>query len=308
MNVQPSDRRILILDSAADSWRLQQRALGEAGFQLIIEGPEYGTTHEVMQRHNPDLLLVSAANLFRNGGSIRNETQFEIARIKTALTGPSPVEEYFSQCIEAGVYHYLADPATIEPQDFRVFVENILYPQKAFGLSRYVRNSDESKTLSVGSSAEKSAAIQEAEAFYSRFKADGDVTDVRLALAEIVNNAFYHAFTNADGSEKYVHGGPVELGSGEQVKIEFARNDRFFGCSISDNQGNAEPAAILEAILRQFSRTGLLDTTGRGLFLAHSVSDRMIINLEPRRRFQVVLLFGSHPMPEPKPFFLNIVT
>lgn len=115
--------------------------------------------------------------------------------------------------------------------------------------------------------------------------------EIRLILEETLNNALFHAFRTPDGREKYSVETLEAIAPGERISVELGLDSKTIAVAVSDNQGTLSRDTVLSKIERQLSIKGLLDQSGRGLYLTYSLSGRLIFNLKPARGTELVALF-----------------
>ncbi len=134
----------------------------------------------------------------------------------------------------------------------------------------------------------------------------GVAGDMRLLVDEIVTNAIYHAPSFPDGTEKYEEFTEVNLEPHEYVYLECGFDPEKYGLTVVDNMGRLTKDTVLYKIERQMSGEGVLDDSGRGLHMSRLFSDRMIINIEPKIKTEVILInYFSHKYRGYKPLYIN---
>ncbi|MGB9691482.1 MAG: ATP-binding protein, partial [Candidatus Sumerlaeaceae bacterium] len=206
------------------------------------------------------------------------------------------------------IFCVLVKTIPLDFDELQLAVENLLVPAKAFGLARYLRPPCDIREKVIQTLADKQMMMEEALELFRRYRPhDTDISQIRLAFEELINNAIYHAFRRATGDEKYKLGAFERLERGEVIRVEFGADKRFVGCSVTDNQGTMEEGTVMKKIERQITQEGLLDESGRGLYLTRTLSDKMIINIHPHVATQLILLFAHRDRPKIKPFYLNLV-
>ena len=174
-----------------------------------------------------------------------------------------------------------------------------------FGLSRYLN--EDGKVLEeicIKSTTEaKEARERIADTFAEKFGTSGDM---KLILDEIITNAIYHAPTLQNGTEKYQEFMDVELEDHEYIYIEYGYDMEKYGVAVSDYQGRLTKETVLYKINRQITGEGLLDDSGRGIHMSRLFADRMIINIDPNKRTEVVIInYFSNKYRGYKPLYLN---
>ena len=124
---------------------------------------------------------------------------------------------------------------------------------------------------------------------------------------EIVNNAFFHAFQDSDGKPLHGKDSGGDLLEGENVTVEHGHDEHAFGFAVTDNAGTLTTDGFLAKIERQVTQDGLLDEDGRGFFLARAFSSRLVVNIEPEVRTQIIVIFNRIGDQTHKPLYLNLV-
>lgn len=209
----------------------------------------------------------------------------------------------------ARIYNVLPRTAISHDEDLSTVVENLIHPPRAFGLERHLFKPEAIHRFPLRSTHDKRAAVEQIAAYFRRFRShETDVHEIRLAIEEMINNSIYHGFKDrATGAPNYQLGVPLELEENHLVEIEFGRDRDHFGCLVRDSGGTMDPSRMLDRLARQASLEGLMDTSGRGLYLARNLSDRMIVNIHPGRMTEVVLLFSERRRRVAKPLLFNVV-
>lgn len=254
-----------------------------------------------------DAILIDMA-MPPSGLDIAARVRKTFPHIPIGLLVASEYEHHFVSLNKYDIFTVIVRTAPLDFDELQVAVENMIYPAKAFGLRRYLRAPAEVHEKVILSLTDKQAMMEEALEFFRRFRPhDTDVSQIRLAVEELINNAIYHAFRRATGDEKYKLGAFDHLDRGEQIFVEFGCDKRYLACSVTDNQGTLDVPTVMKKLERQITQEGILDERGRGLYLTRTLSDKMIINIHPTVRTQIILLFAHRKNSKIKPFYLHHV-
>ena len=105
------------------------------------------------------------------------------------------------------------------------------------------------------------------------------IHDIRLAAEELIDNCLRHAFRDDLEHEKASLQSPQGQEASESINIRFGANEELFALAVTDNGGSLARSTILQRIFNQISLAGLLDESGRGLFLVYTTADRLIQRL-----------------------------
>jgi anti-sigma regulatory factor (Ser/Thr protein kinase)/ActR/RegA family two-component response regulator len=232
----------------------------------------------------------------------------ENPHLRIALLTVHEYEEHFSALRRHEIHTVIVKASPFDFDELLVAVENMVHPLRSLGLQRYLRDPLQVRDHRVGSLAEKQKMMEEAIGFFRRYRPhETDINQIRLAFEELINNAIYHAFRKSSGVEKYRMGTFETLNQGEEIYVEFGFDKRFLGCSVTDNQGTLEIETVMKKMERQITLEGLMDESGRGIYLTRTLCDRMIINLRPGVLTQVVLLFSHRLSSRIRPLYVNVI-
>ena len=134
----------------------------------------------------------------------------------------------------------------------------------------------------------------------------GDARDMRLVLDEIITNAIMHAPATADGSDKYRRISEITLQPEEYVEVECGFDKEKYGVSIIDRKGRLKKETVLHKMERHISGAGVLDESGRGIHLSRLFADRLVINIDPGRKTEVIVMNYLTPSYRGhKPLYIN---
>jgi len=134
----------------------------------------------------------------------------------------------------------------------------------------------------------------------------GNVRDMELVLDEAITNAVYHAPSATDGTKKYKSYSPITLEPDEYVYVECGCDREKYGVSVTDRKGRLKKETVLYKMERHISGAGVLDESGRGIHISRLFADRMIINIDPGKRTEVILMNYLEPRYQGfKPLYIN---
>jgi anti-sigma regulatory factor (Ser/Thr protein kinase) len=185
-------------------------------------------------------------------------------------------------------------------------VNNLLEPASAFGLERYMDPLCKLNQLVVRSSDDIMVAFGTLQKFLHRNKIE-HANDLLTAVIEALTNAVYHVAKLPDGSLKYEKGQKIErLEEAEYVYVYFGQDLESIGIAIVDQGGRMTAEEILYWLERNISGAGLMDTHGRGVYLMHRLVDRVLINIAPGQRTEIIILDYFNRTPNlNKPIYIN---
>ncbi len=272
----------------------------------LLDSPTPADAREKL-KHNPVDLVISDIKLpDEDGFSLLQHVRDTYPDTKTALITAYRVEDYIRKCKETGIYNIIVKSVPFNFEELSNVINNLLHPDSAFGLKNYLKASTEMQTLTIKNSKDIMAVFDHLKNYFGTLPVR-NVNNLATAMIEALTNAVYHAAKHPDGSLKYKKGEPIEaLDSGEFVTVTFAQDGEKVGVSILDRGGQISAEDVLYWLYRNFTGAGILDTHGRGVFLMHTLVDRLIINIDPKQRTELIFLdFFNEDFSNNKPLYIN---
>ena len=252
-------------------------------------------------------LLISDINMpGEDGFSLIHFVQKTYPKTKTAMITAYKIEDYVRNAKKSGIFNIIAKTAPFNFDELSNVVDSLLDPATAFGLETYMDPRCELGQVVIRGSDDIGVAFGALQQFLET-NAVENPNDLLTALIEAITNAVYHVAKLPDGSLKYEKGQAIErLEENETVTLLFGRDDERIGMAIVDQGGRITADEILYWLDRNISGAGLMDTHGRGVYLIHSLVDRVLINIAPGQRTEIIMLnyFNSHYRAN-KPLYIN---
>ncbi|HUI92846.1 MAG TPA: response regulator [Chitinivibrionales bacterium] len=294
--------RILIVD---DEITIRTMLLDFLEGRYEVATAENADTALALCEKRPFDMVISDINMpGMKGPELLAEIKRRSPGTRTVLITAYNVDDYIRLARKSGVSNIIPKTSPFNFPELDALVDGLL-TGNIFGIGRYLLPQH---TLlgefCIRSSAE-AREVREA-AVNLLTKRLGGAGDMQLVLDEIVTNAVYHAPTFPDGTEKYEEFSDVALSPQEYVRLECAFDAEKYGVAVIDNRGRLTKDTVLYKIERQLSGAGAFDDSGRGLHMSRLFSDRMIINIEPKKKTEVILInYFSHKYRGYKPLYIN---
>jgi CheY-like chemotaxis protein len=225
------------------------------------------------------------------------------ATVTVLMTGYN-TNDYLDQALENGVSNIISKTVPFNFNEIETLIEALL-AEAIFGLKRYLLDDGVVfQNFVVRSSAEAHTVRDDVtRLFVAKF---GTAGEMNLILDEIITNALYHAPVGPDGNRKYQAFDEIRLEDHEFIEVECGFDSEKYGVSVVDPSGRLSKRTVLEKIHRQVSGKGVLDEHGRGIHMSRLFSDRMIINIKPMVRTEVILMNYFTPKYHGyKPLYIN---
>ncbi|MBN1306892.1 MAG: response regulator [Chitinispirillaceae bacterium] len=283
--------RLMLLDYLENTYTIETAETGKAAL-------------DILEKQSFDLVISDINMPGISGPQLLAEIRSRYPRTKTALITAYNIDEYIRTAKEYSITNII--PKTV-PFNFSEldFIVRGLVTGEIFGITRYLLEDGTIIEKHVITSTADARRLQDhlIELFQEKF---GTAGDMKLILDEIITNAIYHAPVHEDGTEKYQEFSDITLEPHEYIAIEWGYDSEKYAVSITDSQGRLTKETVLYKIERQITGEGLLDDSGRGIHMSRLFADRMIINIDPNKKTEVILInYFSNKYRGYKPLYIN---
>jgi CheY-like chemotaxis protein len=259
---------------------------------------------EMVRREDFDLVISDINMPGIKGPELLGEIKKMKPATKIMLMTAYNVDEYIRIAKEYNISNIIPKTVPFNYDEIDSLVEGIL-TENVFGLERYLNQDGQIAKQFIISTSKQGSEVREelTNQIIDRF---GAVGDIKLILDEIITNAIYHAPANADGTPKYEEYAPVSLEPSEYVYVTWGFDEEKYGVSIVDNQGGLSKDTALFKIDRHVRGEGMLDDSGRGIHMSRLFADRMIINIKPGSKTEVIIMnYFSSKYRGYRPLYIN---
>jgi DNA-binding NarL/FixJ family response regulator len=248
------------------------------------------TAKEAMAQHTFDLVISDYLMPEEDGFCFLSNVKKNYPDTRVVIITAYRLDDFIEKVKETGIYNIIAKTVPFNFEELSLVIDGLLKPGHTFGLERYLSPDTEISEFTISRSEHIVEAFTTLRAFMEANQV-AEVDDLSTALMEAITNGVYHASKNDQGEDKYKKGSKIiELEPHEYVTVRYGRDDERIGISISDQGGQLTAEDCFYWLFRNFSGEGLLDTSGRGLFLMHSLADRFSININPGKQTEFILL------------------
>ncbi len=285
--------RMMLYDYLENSYRVEIAENGEQALSL-------------MKKDSYDLVISDINMPGMSGPQLLSEVRKQYSNTKTALITAYNIDEYIKTARDYLITNIIPKTVPFNFAELDSIIHGLLTGD-IFGLSRHLlQDGRKVDRLCIRSTKEAREAREHIESVFNRkFGSSGDM---RLILDEIITNAMYHAPRREDGEEKYREFTDITLEPDEYIDIEYGYDTEKYGVSVNDYLGRLTGEVVLSKIERQITGEGLLDDSGRGIHMSRLFADRMVINIDPNKRTEVVLInYFSNKYRGYKPLYINVL-
>jgi CheY-like chemotaxis protein len=283
--------RTMLSDFLEDTYDIYTAENGEMGLALC--------------KNRPFDMVISDVNMpVMKGPEFLHEVRKILPSAAVALITAYNIDTYIHTARQYDICNIIPKTSPFNFTELGLLIEGLL-TRNIFGLARYLLPEHTMlESFCVRSSREAKTVREAVTAMFIRKL--GDAGNMKLILDEIITNAIYHAPTLPDGTEKYREFAEIKLKPEEFVSIECGYDSEKYGISVIDNMGRLTKETVLHRIDRQITGEGILDDSGRGIHMSRLFSDRMIINIAPKMKTEIIFMnYFSHKYRGYKPLYIN---
>lgn len=279
----------------------------EANYTLTIDpSPNPADAKDKLAKQPYDLVITDINMPGEDGFSLIQHIRQQYPKTKTAMITAYQVEDYVRNAKKTGVFNIIAKTAPFNFDELSTVVNNLLDPSSAFGIERYLDPHCKLAQIVIKNSDDIMVAFNALQRFLEQAGVHNP-NDLLTAMIEAITNAVYHVAKLPDGSLKYEKGQQIEtLEENEYVYIYYGQDLEKLGIAIVDQGGRITADEILYWLDRNISGSGIMDTHGRGVYLIHRLVDRVLINIAPGQRTEIIMLNNlSQSVSVNKPIYIN---
>lgn len=284
----------------------------QAPYRLEIDQAATGTDAvEKLKAQKYDLIICDINLPDFDGFEVIKQGMALNPAMKKALITAYNLDEYMRIVKDEKVYNIITKTAPFNYEELATVVNNLLIPESAFGLEKYMKPDASLSKITVKSSEDITTAQFQLERYFQELQL-ADAMALTIVMVEAITNAVYHSAVDESGNTKYTKGEVIEsLPENHQVFITYGKDSEKLGVSIQDQSGSLSSEEIIFWMERNISGENLMDTHGRGFFLMHRLIDRVVINLSRGKRTELLFIHyfdnEDQVVADKKPIYINEV-
>ncbi|MBN2188598.1 MAG: response regulator [Chitinispirillaceae bacterium] len=130
---------------------------------------------------------------------------------------------------------------------------------------------------------------------------------LHMAVDELIANAVFHGVLRLTGIPREQWQGDIALDADSAITVTWARDGEKIGVSVEDHKGNLKKVDALRWLDKEDQSGREREEHGRGLYLVRRFIDRFIINIDPGRRTECIVIqhFNRDHLHTFKPLLIN---
>lgn len=281
--------RILLVDDEIDFLDVIGEFLEDEGHE-VVTATSGDAALGLLAESDFDLLLSDINMPGMKGFELLAEAGARFPDLRRALITAYDVRDYMNMARDYDIGNIITKTTPFNFEELGLLVHNILTGE-VFGLERYVEGEVRMRSIRRAEQIEDTIAHvmdQIGEEYHKR--------KFRLALGEVVINAFFYGAREERGDQKSTWRFDGELAPEEEIQVLWARDGEKVGVAVCDQKGRLTKKEVLYWLERNTTKRpdglaeGIMDDHGKGLYITRETIDRFIINIDRGRRTEVVML------------------
>jgi two-component system response regulator (stage 0 sporulation protein F) len=273
---------IIVVDDDTSICRILYELFSSQGY--VVRTAENGIDAlSLIQQKLPDLVMSDIQMPGMGGFELFRILKSKYPSVKHIMMTSYDVDRYISSVREHNIGNIILKGADFSLEEISSYVKSLLTGD-IFGLKRFFPGS-EIKTVSIQSYANTKEIIP----VITKLASSDRAVYLEIAIDELVSNAFFHGVLQMTGVPRELWSEDFIVPSEKAVKVSWAVDETKIGVAIEDPQGNLKKEAALRWLDScRDETTG--EEHGRGLMLVRKLIDRLIINIDPGRRTECIVI------------------
>jgi CheY-like chemotaxis protein/anti-sigma regulatory factor (Ser/Thr protein kinase) len=273
---------IIVVDDDTIICKVLHELFSSQGYIIRTAGNGIEALNLIEQKI-PDLVISDIQMPGMGGFELFRILKSKYPSVKHIMMTSYDVDRYISSVREHNIGNIILKGADFSLEEISSYVKSLLTGD-IFGLKRFFPGSD-IHTVSIQSYANTKEIIPTITQMASSDRA----VYLEIAIDELVSNAFFHGVLQMTGVPRELWSEDFVVPAEKAVKVSWAVDESKIGVAIEDPQGNLKKEAALRWLDScRDEITG--EEHGRGLMLVRKLIDRLIINIDPGRRTECIVI------------------
>jgi CheY-like chemotaxis protein/anti-sigma regulatory factor (Ser/Thr protein kinase) len=296
---QPKYRICVVDDEERIGWLLRDLFTQRGHSVLCATSGQQAL--DAIRRHPVDMVIADIKMPGMDGFELLAILERSFPEVKRVLMTGCDIDEYLALIRRQQIGNILSKGSDFQFEEVVRYIEMLL-SGNVFGLDKvFEERSIRRATVASG---------QQAHQVCHQIVGEYDGSDrvfVEMAVNELVTNAVFHAVLQLTGIPRDLWDDEYVLDGGKSVTVSWAKDEEKTGISIEDPMGRLRKNDVLRWLDQGIGGDGGGEEHGRGLQLVRHLIDRLIINIDPGKRTECILLQyrdRARPLPS-KPILIR---
>ena len=304
-----SGKTILVVDDDADMCALIGEYLSEyCGYKVLQAIDAREALENILPSNEVDLVISDINMPGMKGFELLQKIKDRWPKIRRILITAYNVEDYIQLAMAHDVGNIFVKTTPFNFEELATVLANLL-ANDIFGAERHMNEPYETRSILV----RRGDRLDEiATGIIDMIPNVANPRKLELVLVELINNAVFYGIRGESPEHKEEWNHNFTLDVDDAVTVKLFWDDSKYAIAIADKGGLLTKQNVLYWLDRQTSRDetgmplGLMDSHGRGLFITRKYIDRVLVNIDPGRRTEVIVMnYYNELFSGYKPLYIN---
>jgi CheY-like chemotaxis protein/anti-sigma regulatory factor (Ser/Thr protein kinase) len=232
----------------------------------------------------PDLVISDIQMPHMDGFELLNVLHQEYPRIKHIMMTSYDIDQYIRHIRKHNVGNILVKGPDFNLVEVAAYVRALLN-EEIFGLGRYFCDTTFNELL-----VQSYAQAKDAYHTITSSLSDKKGFFLELAIDELISNAIFHGALAYSDLPREQWADDILLSPENAVKVTWGVDEEKIGISIEDPKGNLKKTDVLKWLDSHHDDELSEEQHGRGFLLVRKLIDRLIINIDPGKRTECIII------------------
>jgi CheY-like chemotaxis protein/anti-sigma regulatory factor (Ser/Thr protein kinase) len=300
---------ILVVDDEYEIREMISDYLRDEEGYTVFDAESGAKALEVLANNAHIDMVLSDINMPEmKGFDLLKEVKERYPSIKRILITAYNVEDYLELALKYDIGNIFVKTTPFNFNELSSALEKLL-KNDIFGLTQYFKSSVKMSQYKITTSKNLDKDAEKITTFIGEKER---AHRLELVLVELFTNAIFYGIRNEAPDRKELWAHDFVLPDEQAIIVTVASDSEKYAISVCDNGGRLKKSDMLYWLHRQASRDtnglplGIYDSHGRGLFIARKYIDRLIVNIDQKRKTEIIIInYFENTYKGYKPLYIN---
>jgi CheY-like chemotaxis protein/anti-sigma regulatory factor (Ser/Thr protein kinase) len=300
---------ILVVDDEFEIREMISDYLRDEEGYTVFDAENGAKALEVLANNAHIDMVLSDINMPEmKGFDLLKEVKERYPSIKRILITAYNVEDYLELALKYDIGNIFVKTTPFNFNELSSALEKLLN-NDIFGLTQYFKSSVKMSQYKITTSKNLDKDAEKITTFIGEKER---AHRLELVLVELFTNAIFYGIRNEAPDRKELWAHDFVLPDEQAIIVTVASDSEKYAISVCDNGGRLKKSDMLYWLHRQASRDtnglplGIYDSHGRGLFIARKYIDRLIVNIDQKRKTEIIIInYFENTYKGYKPLYIN---
>jgi len=300
---------ILVVDDEYEIREMISDYLRDEEGYTVFDAENGAKALEILADNSHIDMVLSDINMPEmKGFDLLREVKERYPSIKRILITAYNVEDYLELALKYDIGNIFVKTTPFNFNELSSVLDKLLN-NDIFGLTQYFKSSVKMSQYKITTSKNLDKDAEKITTFIGEKER---AHRLELVLVELFTNAIFYGIRNEAPDRKELWAHDFVLPDEQAIIVTVASDSEKYAISVCDNGGRLKKSDMLYWLHRQASRDtnglplGIYDSHGRGLFIARKYIDRLIVNIDQKRKTEIIIInYFENTYKGYKPLYIN---